>query len=219
MGKSQSKIGKYDTPAFSQMRKVAGQKCMLDIEKLIKHHEFPREGTLSVARLKAIKNSVIEGSEMPRKCCKKHVCKDCEATVNCWLREAERRERKSMQKALAGRKANIGEMQGTLEGSGEANEMLKSLGASEAKIKEIIGEKVIALITNTNSSLSLVSEYVPPPYNHYPMAELQALKVDPDLDCSPPKTPTAPAAPQAAPQAVPSMHKSTSVSTRVAGEK
>ncbi|KAL1270829.1 hypothetical protein QQF64_029845 [Cirrhinus molitorella] len=141
---------------------------------------------------------------MPRKCCKKHVCKDCEATVNCWLREAERRERKSMQKALAGRKAKIGEMQDILEGSGEANEMLKSLGASEAKIKEIIGGKVIALITNTNPSLSLVSEYVPPPYNHYPMAELQALKVDPDLDCSPPKTPTAPqAAPQAAAQQMP----------------
>ncbi len=31
-------------------------------------------------------------------------------------------------------------------------------------------------------------------YHHYPVAVLQALKVDPDLDCSPPKRPTAPRA-------------------------
>ncbi len=44
MGKSQSKLAKYDTPVFCQMRKLYGQKCM---GKLIKYHDFPKEGTLS----------------------------------------------------------------------------------------------------------------------------------------------------------------------------
>ncbi len=47
MGKSQSKLAKYDTPVFCQMRKLYGQKCMQDIGKLIKYHDFPKEGTLS----------------------------------------------------------------------------------------------------------------------------------------------------------------------------
>ncbi len=31
-----------------------GQKCMQDIEKLIKHHDFPEEGTLSLTKLKVV---------------------------------------------------------------------------------------------------------------------------------------------------------------------
>ncbi|RXN37881.1 hypothetical protein ROHU_001636 [Labeo rohita] len=178
MGKSQSKFGKYDTPTFAQMRKSAGEKCMLDIEKLIKYHEFPREGTLSVAKLKAVIKSVEEGSEVPRRCCARHVCKECEATVNCWLREAERRG-----------------MRNVVEDNGKKiNEILKELTISEDKIREIKEGKTFALITSTNLSDVSVSEHVPPPYNHYPMAELQPLKVDLDLDCSPPRRPTAPSA-------------------------
>ncbi|KAL0199568.1 hypothetical protein M9458_002755, partial [Cirrhinus mrigala] len=44
-----------------------------------------------------------------------------------------------------------------------------------------------------------VSPHVPPPYHHYPAAELQALKVDPDLDCSPSRRPTAPPSRPSAP--------------------
>lgn len=51
MGKSQSKLARYDRPVFCQMRKHYGQKCV-DIEKLIKYHDFPSEGTLSATRLK-----------------------------------------------------------------------------------------------------------------------------------------------------------------------
>ncbi|RXN25658.1 hypothetical protein ROHU_005855 [Labeo rohita] len=199
MGKSQSKFGKYDTLTFAQMRKSAGEKCMLDIEKLIKYHEFPREGTLSVAKLKAVKKSVKEGSEVPRRCCARHVCKECEATVNCWLREAERRERKALQKAMAGSKIKTEEKQTEKEKNGEKiNEMLKELMISEDKIREIKEGKALALITCTNLSDVSVSEHVPPPYHHYPMAELQALRVDPDLDCSPLRKPTAPPPPAAA---------------------
>ncbi|KAI2645688.1 50S ribosomal protein L3 [Labeo rohita] len=199
MGKSQSKFGKYDTLTFAQMRKSAGEKCMLDIEKLIKYHEFPREGTLSVAKLKAVKKSVKEGSKVPRRCCARHVCKECEATVNCWLREAERRERKALQKAMAGSKIKTEEKQTEKEKNGEKiNEMLKELMISEDKIREIKEGKALALITCTNLSDVSVSEHVPPPYHHYPMAELQALRVDPDLDCSPPRKPTAPPPPAAA---------------------
>ncbi len=46
---------KYDTlpnEMYYQMKKHYGQKCMQDIEKLIKHHDFPEEGTLSLTRLK-----------------------------------------------------------------------------------------------------------------------------------------------------------------------
>ncbi|RXN38505.1 RNA-directed DNA polymerase from transposon X-element [Labeo rohita] len=199
MGKSQSKFGKYDTPTFAQMRKSAGEKCMLDIEKLIKYHEFPREGTLSVAKLKAVKESVKEGSEVLKKCCARHVCKECEATVNCWLREAERRERKALQKAMAGSKIKPEGKQTEIEKNREKiNEMLKEMSVSEEKIREIKEGKALALITCTNLSDVSVSEHVPPPYHHYPMAELQALRVDPDLDCSPPRKPTAPPAAAAA---------------------
>ncbi len=55
MGKSQSKLVKYDTPVYHQMKKHYGQKCMQDIEKLIKHHDFPEEGTLSLTRLKVVR--------------------------------------------------------------------------------------------------------------------------------------------------------------------
>ncbi len=69
---------------------------MQDIEKLIKHHDFPEEGTLSLTRLKVVRDSVEQGSDkQPGCCCKcvKHVCKKCEQTVDCWLKEADKREK------------------------------------------------------------------------------------------------------------------------------
>ncbi len=78
-----------------------------DIEKLFKHHDFPEEGTLSLTRLKVVRDSVEQSSDkQPGCCCKcvKHVCKKCEQTVDCWLKEADKRERKQVQKELAGRK-------------------------------------------------------------------------------------------------------------------
>ncbi len=98
---------KYDTPVYYQMKKHYGQKCMQYIEKLIKHHDFPEEGTLSLTRLKVVRDSVEQSSEkQPGCCCKcvKHVCKKCEQTVDCWLKEVDKRERKQVQKELAGRK-------------------------------------------------------------------------------------------------------------------
>ncbi len=56
---------------------------MQDIEKLIKHHDFPKEGTLSLTRLKVVRDSVEQSSEKKKKkkkqpgcCCRcvKHVC-------------------------------------------------------------------------------------------------------------------------------------------------
>lgn len=166
MGKSQSKLVEYDTPVYWQMKKVYGQKCMQDMGKLIKYHGFPKEGTLSVKRLKAVKESVEEGSERQKGCCVKHMCEKCEQTVNCWIEEADRRERRAMQKELAGRR--------------------------EEKKVEKCEEKVNASHRSTNNSDISVSKHAPPPYPHYPVAELQAMKMDPDLDCSPPKRPTAP---------------------------
>ncbi len=58
MGMSQSKLVKYDTPVYYQMKKYYGQKCMQDIEKLIKHHDFPEEGTLNLTKLKVVRDSV-----------------------------------------------------------------------------------------------------------------------------------------------------------------
>ncbi len=98
---------KYDTPVYHQMKKRYGQKCMQDIEKLIKHHDFPEEGTLSLTRLKVVRDSVEQSSDkQPGCCCKcvKHVWKKCEQTVDCWLKEADKRERKQMQKELAEKK-------------------------------------------------------------------------------------------------------------------
>ncbi len=39
---------KYDTPVYYQIKKKMyyGQKCMQDIEKLIKHHDFSRRGNI-----------------------------------------------------------------------------------------------------------------------------------------------------------------------------
>ncbi len=96
---------KYDTPVYYQIKKKKyyGQKCMQDIEKLIKHHDFPEEGTLSLTRLKVVRDSVEQGSnKQPGCCCKcvKNVCKKCEQTVDgwlkevdCWLKEADKREK------------------------------------------------------------------------------------------------------------------------------
>ncbi len=54
---------KYDTPVYYQMKKHYGQKCMQDIEKLIKHHDFPKEGTLSLTKLKVVRDSVEQSSD------------------------------------------------------------------------------------------------------------------------------------------------------------
>ncbi len=110
MGKSQSKLAKYDTPVFCQMKKLYGQKCMQDMGKLIRYHDFPKEGTLSVTRLNVVKESVEEGSTKQKGCCVKHMCDRCEKTVNCWVGEADKRERRAMQKELACRADNKKEM-------------------------------------------------------------------------------------------------------------
>ncbi len=76
----------------TKLKKHYGQKCMQDIEKLIKHHDFPKEGTLSLTRLKVVRYSVEQSSDkQPGCCCKcvKHVCKKCEQTVDCWLKEPD----------------------------------------------------------------------------------------------------------------------------------
>ncbi len=36
---------------------------MQDIEKLIKHHDFPEEGTLSLTKLKVVRDSVEQSSD------------------------------------------------------------------------------------------------------------------------------------------------------------
>ncbi len=55
MGMSQSKLVKYENTVYYQIKKIYyGQKCMQDIEKLIKHHDFPEEGTLSLTKLKVV---------------------------------------------------------------------------------------------------------------------------------------------------------------------
>lgn len=113
MGKSQSKLAKYDILVFCQMRRLYGQRCMQDIEKLIKYHDFPEEGTLSVTRLTVVKESTEEGNKTQAGCCRrKHVCVKCKQTVNCWLHEAEKRERKAMQKELAGKEKSIEKKRG-----------------------------------------------------------------------------------------------------------
>ncbi|XP_016333388.1 uncharacterized protein LOC107681588, partial [Sinocyclocheilus anshuiensis] len=100
--------------------------------------------------------------------CVRHVCKGCEQTISCWLEEAERRERKQMQKELACR-----------------NEM--------KKVEENVCEKTAPPEQNaTNKKCVCVFQHAPeigsapPAYkHHYPVAELTALKLDHDLDCSP----------------------------------
>ncbi len=57
-----------------EKKKHYGQKCMQDIEKallknlsdiekFIKHHDFPKEGTLSLTRLKVVRDSVEQSSD------------------------------------------------------------------------------------------------------------------------------------------------------------
>ncbi len=61
------------------------------------------------------------------------------------------------------------------------------------KENEKCEEKVTASHKPTNRFDVSVFKHAPPPYHHYPVAELRALKkMDPDLDCSPPKRTTAP---------------------------
>ncbi len=173
MGKSQSKLVKYDTPVYYQMKKYYGQKCMQDIEKLIKHHDFPEERTLSLTRLKVVRDSVEQSSDkQPGCCCKcaKHVCKKCEQTVDCWLKEADKRERKQMQKELAGGR----------------NEKCESLSACVSAPPEPINSQYVCVSPHENAVRSAPPEYET---HIYPMAQLSALKFDHDLDCSPPRQP------------------------------
>ncbi len=173
MGKSQSKLVKYDTPVYYQMKKYYGQKCMQDIEKLIKHHDFPKEGTLSLTRLKVVRDSVEQSSDkQPDCCCKcvKHVCKKCEQTVDCWLKEADKRERKQMQKELAGRK----------------NEKCESGSVCVSAPPEPTNPQYVCVSPHENTVRPAPPEYKT---HIYPMAQLSALKFDPDLDCSPPRQP------------------------------
>ncbi len=164
---------KYDTPVYHQMKKRYGQKCMQDVEKLIKHHDFPEEGTLSLTRLKVVRDSVEQSSDkQPGCCCKcaKHVCKKCEQTVDCWLTEADKRERKQMQKELAGRK----------------NEKCESLSVCVSAPPEPINSQYVCVSPHENAVRSAPPEYKT---HIYPTAQLSALKFDPDLDCSPPRQP------------------------------
>ncbi|KAI2648563.1 Gag-Pol polyprotein [Labeo rohita] len=71
-------------------------------------------------------------------------------------------------------------------------------------------EKVTATHRSTNSFDVFIFPYVPPSYHHYPVAELQALKVDPDLNCSPPRRPTAP---PARPPALPASNTDSTATT------
>ncbi len=146
---------------------------MQDIEKLIKHHDFPEEGTLSLTRLKVVRDSVEQSSDkQPGCCCKcvKHVCKKCEQTVDCWLKEADKRERKQMQKELAGRK----------------NEKCESLSACGSAPPEPTNPQYVCVSPHENTVRPAPPEYKT---HSYPMAQLSALKFDPDLDCSPPRQP------------------------------
>ncbi len=164
---------KYDTPVYYQMKKYYGQKCMQDIDKLIKHHDFPKEGTLSLTRLKVVRDSVEQSSDkQPDCCCKcvKHVCKKCEQTVDCWLKEADKRERKQMQKELAGRK----------------NGKCESGSVCVSAPPEPTNPQYVCVSPHENTVRPAPPEYKT---HIYPMAQLSALKFDPDLDCSPARQP------------------------------
>ncbi len=69
---------KYDTPVYYQIKKniMVRNVCKI-LKKLIKHHDFPEEGTLSLTRLKVVRESVEQSSDkQPGCCCKcvEHVC-------------------------------------------------------------------------------------------------------------------------------------------------
>ncbi len=164
---------KYDTPVYYQMKKYYGQICMQDIEKLIKHHDFPKEGTLSLTRLKVVRDSVEQSSDkQPDCCCKcvKHVCKKCEQTVDCWLKEAGKRERKQMQERV----------------SRKENEKCESGSVCVSAPPEPTNPQYVCVSPHENTVRPAPPEYKT---HIYPMAQLSALKFDPDLDCSPPRQP------------------------------
>ncbi len=110
--------------------------------------------------------------KQPGCCCKcvKHVCKKCEQTVDCWLKEADKRERKQMQKELAGRK----------------NEKCESLSVCVSAPPEPTNPQYVCDSPHENTVRPAPPEYRT---HSYPMASLSALKFDPDLDCSPPRQP------------------------------
>lgn len=191
MGKSQSKaakfdasgyIAQYDTLVFFQMRKLYGRRCLQDIDKLIKYHDFPVEGTFSVTWLKIIKEDVEAGNQVKVGCWKrKHVCVNCGQTVNCWLQEAEKRERKTLQKQLVQPEEKEVQKEEKIEKPQEEDEL-----GGKNNIDEIV-RKHLSELHPTNPFFSVF----PPSYTHFPV-EMQCVSWDQDLDCSPPQRPTAP---------------------------
>ncbi len=123
---------------------------------------------MSLTKLKVVRDSVEQSSDkQPGCCCKcvKHVCKRCEQTVDCWLKEADKRERKQMQKELAGRK----------------NEKCESKSVCVSAPPEPTNPQYASVFPHENAVRPAPPEY----RTHiYPIAQLSALKFDPDLDCS-----------------------------------
>ncbi len=120
-----------------------------------------------------VRDSVEQSSDkQPDCCCKcvKHVCKKCEQTVDCWLKEADKRERKQMQKELAGRK----------------NGKCESGSVCVSAPPEPTNPQYVCVSPHENTVRPAPPEYKT---HIYPMAQLSALKFDPNLDCSPARQP------------------------------
>ncbi len=86
--------------------------------------------------------------------------KKCEQTVDCWLKEADKRERKQMQKELAGRK----------------NEKCESLSVCVSAPPEPTNPQYVCVSPHENAVRSAPPEYKT---HIYPVARLDALKFDP----------------------------------------
>lgn len=86
------------------MKRAYGHECMMGIEALIKYHGFPVGGTLSSAKLKKVEQSVknCRGS----KSCWSHDCIECRDTLEWWLKEAHKRDRKSAAPKMPKRKVH-----------------------------------------------------------------------------------------------------------------
>ncbi|MGL5901089.1 MAG: hypothetical protein ACRCZO_00245, partial [Cetobacterium sp.] len=211
MGKSQSKLAKlgvtggtveYDTPVYFQMRKMYGRACLRDMDKLVKHHDFPPEGTLSVTRLTMIKANIEAGDEGKVGCCKrKHVCVNCSQTVNCWLQEAEKRERRTLQKQLV--QPTILEVPEESEGKEIDVKCDKDKKEKEKDLRSEVGELLkehLTMFHPSNPFYSVFPSVPPPSYSHPPHlpSSLQCVTWVPEDDCSPPRRVPALRQPQAA---------------------
>ncbi len=83
----------------TKLKKYYGQKCMQDIEKLIKHHDFPEEGTLSLTRLKVVRNKVATNNQVVvanvlKMYVKNSSCTGCARTMDTGHRIVQRRVRR-----------------------------------------------------------------------------------------------------------------------------